>query len=357
MKSDNRKLLAAEVQETVPRATGVYALLDDGGHVLYVGKSVNLRQRMTSYFRRDPLTAEPHLGRLVAGIRSFAWWQTRSELLALLLEDVLIKEHLPPLNTRQREFAENRYLELTADDFPACLIVEHAPDFGARDVHGPLRDKYFAAVIQDVLHRTLGIRICSELEPVRQCLEYDIGRCAGPCRGELEPAEYLSDVTLARDFLRGSVEPVLDRLVNAMGKAAAQQQYEEAARLRDVIETCRRFGNHQRFAREFTKSDCRVCCAEDGVEYLFAKGALLAPRVVVVACGQSNRQAPASRAAFHAEAVGGRAASILHQPPTDRRLLADRTRIVCNWVRRRGDCCHVWFGDLEDPVREIPDGA
>jgi excinuclease UvrABC nuclease subunit len=353
MRDSNRRQLATGVHESVPCAPGVYAFVDGSGRLLYVGKSVNLRQRMTSYFRQDPLTAEPHLGRLAASIRSFAWWQTQSDLLALLLEDALIKEHLPPHNTRQREMAESRYLEWTDDDFPACLIVEHVPDFGSRDVFGPLRDKYFAATLRDILRETLGIRACREPEPVIRCLEYDIGRCAGPCRGALEQGEYQELVALARDFLRGDGETVLDRLVETRDLAAAAKRYEEAARLRNAISTCRRFEAHQRFANRFIDGDCSVHSVEDDVEYRFAKGALVAPRGVVVARGHSERKATVGRAGFQPEAAGRDAAAILHQPPSaDRRFLADRTRIVCNWVRRRSDGCHVWFGDVEGQVPE-----
>ncbi len=353
MSDDNRRQLAAEVRETVPRAPGVYAFFDGDGRLLYVGKSVSLRQRVGNYLGQDHLTSMPPLGQLVTSIRSFAWWQTRSELLALLLEDVLIKEHLPQLNTRLKELAENRYLEFTDGDFPACLIVEHVTDFGTRDVFGPLRDKYFAAALQDVLHETLGIRTCSELEPAKRCLEYDIGRCSGPCRGVVEVREYQELVALARSFLRGNAETVLDRLVDARDRAAEAKRYEEAAGLRDAIDTCRRFAAHERFGGRFTGGDCRIRCAEDGVEYRFAEGALVAPRDVVVAQGQSERQVVPHGAGFLPEAAGRDAVATLHQPPpADRRFLADRTRIVCNWVRRQGDGCHVWFDGVEGQVPE-----
>ena len=85
MNDPNRSQLAIEVRATVPRGPGVYAFCDAGGRLLYIGKSVNLRQRMTSYLRQDLLAAEPRLGQLVASIQCFAWWQTPSELLSLLL--------------------------------------------------------------------------------------------------------------------------------------------------------------------------------------------------------------------------------------------------------------------------------
>lgn len=351
MRENVRRELAAEVRESVPRAPGVYAFFDDGGRLLYVGKSVKLRERVASYFQRDPVSADPHLGRMVASIRSFAWWQTRSELLALLLEDVMIKEHLPPLNTRLKELEENRYLELTDDSFPACLIVEHVPDFGRRDVCGPFKDKYFAAALRDILHETLGVRTCSEPDPSRKCLDYDIGQCSGPCRGAPAQNDYRRLVAAARDFLRGDAQAVVEKLVAARDLAAAEKRYEEAARLRDVIETCRRFEIHETFSRRFTTEDCRVRCDAEGIEYRFAEGALLAPRVVVVARGHSAQRAAPSGAAFDAETAGRHAVAFLHQPPPkDRRLLADRTRIVCNWARRWGDDCRVWFGDVECPM-------
>jgi excinuclease ABC subunit C len=342
--NDERERLAAAVRETVPRAPGVYAFTDARGRLLYVGKSVSLRQRMSSYFRTDHLDAEPHLGRLVARIRSFDWWQTRSELLALLLEDVLIKELLPPMNTRQREFAENRYLELTDDEFPTCLVVEHTADFGARDVHGPMKDRHFAAGLRDIIHGTIGVRTCNEPTPSRRCLEFDIGRCSGPCRGALEPGEYGELVEEARAFLRGGVEPVLGKLVDARDRAAAAQSYEEAARLRDAVDTCRHFGEHQRFAQRFAEGSCTVSCAAGGIEHRFSRGALLAPRVVVAARGRGPRRPASEMSGFHAESAGRRAVAALHgPPPADRRFLADRSRIVCNWVRNAGRECVVSF--------------
>ena len=338
MKDDIRRQLAAEVRETVPSAPGVYAFLDAGGRLLYVGKSVNLRQRVGSYFGRDPRNAEPHLGRLVTSIRSIAWWQTSSELLALLLEDTMVKENLPPLNTRLKEMAENRYLELTRGDFPTCRVVEHVPDFGTRDVFGPMKDKYFPATLRDILHETLGIRTCGEPEPVGRCLDHDIGRCSGPCRGTMEPGEYGDLVTKARDFLVGNAEEVASRLARARDVAAAAMRYEEAARLRDAIDTCRRYETHQKFARRFTEEDCVLRCDEDGIEYRFSRGALAEPRNVIVANGHVGPAVDAAGGGFQPEAAGRGAVAALRRPPSsDRRLLSDRTRIVCNWARRQGD--------------------
>ena len=334
MNSDHRRELAAEVREAVPNAPGVYAFLDAHGRLQYIGKSVNLRQRVLSYFQQDPFTGESHIGQLITNVRSFAWWETRSELLALLLEDVLIKEHLPPLNTRQRECEENRYLELTDDDYPTLLVVEHLPDFGTREVFGPFKDKHFAGLVQDILHETLGVRTCRESAPAAKCLDYDLGRCSGPCREAVGPHDYRELVRLTRDFLQGEPIVVLERLEEKRDRAANGNRFEEAARLRDAVETCRRFGAHQRFANEFTAGECRFRCTQDDVEYVFAKGAMVEPRVVVVARGRSERLIDESPDSFHPETAGRRAVAALHgPPPSDRRVLADRARIVRSHFR------------------------
>jgi excinuclease UvrABC nuclease subunit len=351
MRDGVRGRLAAEVRETVPRAPGVYAFMDDVGRLLYVGKSVNLRQRVASYFRRNPTAAEPHLGQLVASIGSFAWWETRSELLALLLEDAMIKEYLPPYNTRQREFRENRYLELTDTEFPSCLIVEHAQDFGAREVFGPMKDRYFAERLRDILRESLGIRGCSEPEPDRRCLEHDIGRCAGPCRGVVEPAEYRELVSKARDFLSGNADEVLEGLVAARDRAAASRCFEDAARLRDAIETCRRYEARERFARRFRSGDCLVSDARGGLEYHFEEGALMIPEDVVVASGRSVRYRSTSPERFDPEDAGRVSARALRRPAhEDARFLADRARVVESWCRRSARELRVRFSDDNHPA-------
>jgi excinuclease UvrABC nuclease subunit len=349
MRDDVRGRLAAEIRETVPGAPGVYAFTDDRGRLLYIGKSVRLRKRMGSYSRQDPLSADPNIGKLVASIGGFAWWRTESELLALLLEDAMIKEYLPPYNTRQKEFAENRYLELTDSEFPACLVVERAPDFHDRDVFGPMKDRYFAARLQEILHESLGIRTCREPEPVGRCLEHDIGRCSGPCRGAVEPAYYRELVAKARDLLGGNAQGVLDGLAAARDRASASRRYEEAARLRDAIETCQRYEAHARFARRFGEDDCSIPAAAGRQEHRFERGALVTPRVVVSASGVGGRRATPGPDHFPLEEAGRRAVSALRESTAgDDRFLADRARIVWNWTRRQGRDCRVRFSASRD---------
>jgi len=329
--------LASEIRATVPLAPGVYAFTDREGRLLYVGKSVSLRSRMLSYFQRDPSKAEPGLGRLVSAARGFAWWQTPSELLALLLEDALIKEYLPTNNKQLKRMAEARYLELTTDEFPTVLIVEHSEDFGDREVFGPYRDVYFAGELRGILHEALGVRTCSERVPSAKCLDHDIDRCAGPCRGAVSRDDYLKLVAAAREFLRGDARAVRDSLVGARESASDAMRYEEAARLQEAIETCTRFAALESFAGRFAVGDCALEADPCGVEYRFSKGALVSPVEVIVARGSGGHLAEKDDGAFSPESAGKRAVSALRRsPPSDRRAIADRILIVGSWLRHKG---------------------
>jgi excinuclease ABC subunit C len=349
MSARMRRELACEVREHVPCAPGAYAFVDGNGQLLYVGKSVNLRRRMSSYLRESIGSVELHLGRLVTGIRSFAWWRTRSELLALLLEDALIKECRPPMNTRLREIEENRYLEVTDGPFPSCLVVEHDENFGDREVYGPFRDRYFAERLRDALGRALGIRSCSEHDPSRKCLAYDIGRCTGPCRGAVTPAAYARVVHRVRAFLLGESEDVLEQLEALRDAAASSRRYEDAAALRDAAEMCRRFVDRRRFERRFLSSSCRFDDVAD-LECAFDRGCLLEPDEVIVEEGV-GRTTDASPSGFDPRNAGRQADGFLRRPPGDPRTLLDRTAIVWSWCRRQ-DVCPTWSQEAASPSCE-----
>ena len=329
-----RRELASEVHQSVPPAPGAYAFTDGKGRLLYVGKSVDLRRRMASYFRGNISSLEPHRGRLVASIRGFSWWRTPSELLALLLEDALVKELQPPMNKRLREVEESRYLEVTDDTYPACVVVEHADDFGEREVWGPFRDRYFAERLHGVLREALGIRACRDPEPRARCLEHEIGRCVGPCRDAVTPDDYAELVGRARAFLRGESGFVIQRLVTLRDRAAEEHRFEQAAALRDAVDVSRRFIARQRFGRRFLEAECRFVDA-DGIEYAFERGSLVQPDEVVVEAGVSSGLVDAA-AGFAPDEAVRLATSQLRRSGDDARALTDRIAIVWSALLRLG---------------------
>ncbi len=305
------------IRRTVAERPGVYRLLGRAGETIYIGKSVNLRDRLLSYF------GSRGAGPLEHGIHGFETRETRTELLALLLEDALIKRELPRHNVRQAELADFRYLILTDDPYPACRAVEEPPA-DALEVFGPLRGEYFAAEIRDIVTRTLGLRSCEDRRPFRRSANHDLGYCSGPCRGAISEASYGEIVERVIAFLRGDDGYVTPRLEEDIVRRAEALDYERCAELRRLLERCRRFCARQRFIERFRGGALPLFDRGDGLRYDFAGGALIAVRALA--------ETPCSSTTFPQE---------LAEPVADPRALLDRAGIVQGWVARHATTCRV----------------
>ena len=137
-------------QRDLPKTSGVYLFLDSREYPLYIGKSVNLRTRVASYLRNDS-GQEERIQRMVHEARSLRYVETETELMALLLEDSLIKKYLPVYNIRQKQFRDYRYLQLSVDAYPRLITLED-PGQIQTNIYGPFRDRFF---IQRRLHLSL----------------------------------------------------------------------------------------------------------------------------------------------------------------------------------------------------------
>jgi len=318
--------LRQEIRRSVAPLTGVYRLIDPYDQALYIGKSVNLRARLLSHFRGGS-------GTLAYGVRTFETRETQTELMALLLEDTLIKRELPRHNTRQAELVDFRYLILTNDPYPTCLAVEEArPD--SSEVFGPVRGKYFAAEIIEVVNRTLGLRACADRHPFRRSANYDLGFCSGPCRGAIPEVAYQEIVGRVIAFLRGDDTEVALRLQLAIASQAEALAFERCAELERVLGRCRRFCVRQRFIEKFRDGALLLFDDGEGFCYEFAAGRLVG--VQHVAKGASS---PTS---FPQE---------LSEPMADPRALLDRAAIVHGWIEQHPETCRVETRGLETPAR------
>jgi len=323
-----RAALLREIRLKTPATPGIYRFSDEGGNLLYVGKAINLRRRILGHFRPGSAGDESRHQRLLHAVRGFDFEALPSELLALLREDELIKQHRPPFNVRQNEFLEYQYLELTDDRYPRLRLLDHAPDFGARRVFGPYRDRYLAERVSALLCRHGGLRSCSEDEPGARCLEYDVGRCLGPCRGGAGASAYALAVTEAAAFLEGDVARVAARMETAMRVAAARLEFEKARELREQLAFCRRFGERTRFLRAFRQE--RLTVVEKGdpeMIHVFWRGRLRT-------------------------GDGPDASGIRVEEPTgnDPRFVHDRGALVQGWLRRHADSCRYSFDGGSDSV-------
>ncbi len=225
---------------------GVYVMRDERGKVLYVGKARNLRRRVASYFDRRDKGARINL--MVSRVAAIEVNLTRTEAEALLLENEWIKAHRPRFNINLRDDKSYPWIRLdTRHEFPRMAFYrgsrkEAGQYFGPFSSAGAVRESL------NQIYRLLGLRQCRDSvfsHRTRPCLQYQIHRCSAPCVGYISPADYARDVEAAVQFLKGRDEAVIELLGERMQAASAALAFEQAARLRDQIQTLQRVRSAQ----------------------------------------------------------------------------------------------------------------
>jgi len=244
----------AERAEGLPTGPGVYLFKSERGAVLYVGKAQNLRARVRQYVGGGD--GRIRIPRLVERARDVEVVVTPSVKDALLLENELIKRHRPPFNVRLRD--DKQYLALRLDPretWPRLREVRRFADDGAW-YFGPYTSSAAMHAALSNLRRIFPLRSCSEgtfrdyARRGRPCIEYEMKRCLGPCCGLVEEAAYAELVHGTALFLRGRSDELVNELRARMGRAAAEERFEEAARLRDRIEAVERTVERQQIVGE-----------------------------------------------------------------------------------------------------------
>ena len=227
---DASSLLAA-----VTTRPGVYQMYDETGAVLYIGKAGNLRKRLASYFRGRGLAAKTLA--MVNRVADVQVTVTDSETDALLLEHNLIKRHKPAYNILLRDAKSYPYLYLSSDEFPRLGLHR-----GAKRADGEYYGPYpSAGAVRESLHllqKVFQVRQCENSyyrNRSRACLQYQIGRCSGPCVGLVSKEDYAVQVENTRLFLRGKSSQLMQRLADAMEAASQRLEFEKAAVLRDQL--------------------------------------------------------------------------------------------------------------------------
>lgn len=230
-----------------PDLPGVYLFRDPDGQVLYAGKALSLRKRLTSYL--PALELESALGlplkvrEMMERAAGLEWIVTETEADALLLEHNLIKQHRPPFNIRLRDDKSYPYIVITAtDDFPRVMFTRQPHRKG--DLYfGPYANAAKVRETLDALRRVFPVRACRGKEPGRPsgspCLQFHIGRCRAPCVGRIDRDEYSVLLKQVIDFLSGRETKLVGELEAAMAEAARNQQFEAAALYRDRLRALR----------------------------------------------------------------------------------------------------------------------
>src|SRR4051812_18446089 len=239
--ADNiRKKLGA-----LPHKPGIYLMRDRFGTVIYVGKARDLRKRVSHYFQPSRRMGwDLKFKALIEGIQDFDYHVVRSEPEALLLESKLIKEFHPRYNVSFRD--DKRFLMVKVnlnDPIPRFTLTRLKQDEGAR-YFGPFPSSGALRSMLALVRRQFHLRGCRPLTPTerdyKHCLYAHLKYCTAPCIGNVTRDQYLDQVNAACDFLAGQCAEMHDQLEAEMKKAAAGQQYERAAELRDLISDLKR---------------------------------------------------------------------------------------------------------------------
>ncbi len=235
--------------EGLPDAPGVYIFLGEGGEVLYVGKASSLRNRVRSYFQ--PSGASPKAREIVREAVDLDYIVTRNEAEALILEDALIKKHRPRFNTRLRDDKRYPYVKLTAERFPRLVFVRRPGNDGAR-YFGPFTSAKSLRRLLSIAQKIFPLRTCNldldKGKTYRPCLYYHLGKCPGPCTGEVSPEEYHRNVEGVAAILSGKTDELVAHLHLRMEAAAKEERFEEAAKLRDYLRALERLREKQAVA-------------------------------------------------------------------------------------------------------------
>ena len=230
---------------SIPESSGVYRFRDQDDVVIYVGKALNLRSRLNSYFA-DVASLHPRTYAMVNSASKVDWVTVNNEVEALQVEYSWIKEYDPRFNVRYRDDKSYPYLAVTMnEEFPRVQVMRGAKKPGIK-YFGPYAHAWAIRETVDQLLRVFPMRSCSKgvflrhQRMARPCLLGDIGRCAAPCVGRVDEAEHRRIAEELCRFLGGRTEKFVREIERAMTEAAANQDYETAARLRDDLAALKR---------------------------------------------------------------------------------------------------------------------
>ncbi|WP_233842745.1 excinuclease ABC subunit UvrC [Dyella sp. 2HG41-7] len=251
---------------TLTTSPGVYRYFDEGGDLLYVGKASNLKKRVGSYFLKPRM--EPRIAAMVSQIARCEITVTRTEAEALLLESQLIKALKPRYNILLRDDKSYPYIYLSGgEEYPRLAFHRGARNQPGR-FFGPFPSAFAVRESLNLMQKLFKVRQCEDSyfrNRSRPCLQYQIGRCTGPCVGLISPEDYRNDVRHVEMFLDGRSSAVIDELVVGMEQASTALNFERAAGLRDQIAALRKLHAQNHVQGATADMDVIACRIESGI--------------------------------------------------------------------------------------------
>ena len=273
------------VLATLPTKPGCYLYRNAEGTIIYVGKAINLKNRVRSYFHADS-SHDDKTRRLVRDIADIEWIVVGSELEALILEMNLIKKHRPKYNIRLKDDKRYPYIKVHWNEpFPKITVTRQMEEDGAR-YFGPYTSAWAVYQTLEVLRKIFPYLTCDREitgNDPRACLYYDIKLCTAPCIGAITKDGYRQMISDLMDFLGGHSEAIVERLQIDMQKASDEMRFEKAAALRDQLKAMQSIIERQKivFGSDYVDSDVIAMARADGeacVQIFFIRGGKLIGR-------------------------------------------------------------------------------
>lgn len=270
-----------EQLKILPDKPGVYIMHDVDDKIIYVGKAVNLKRRVKSYFRKTDKTER--IKRMVSLIDHFEYIVVDNEAEALILECNLIKKNRPKFNVLLKDDKTYPYIKIDIkSDYPNVTITRKIINDGSK-YFGPYANPGAAKEMLDFIKQKYKIRQCKNFRSeTRACLNYHINRCLGPCMGYVSKEDYRKQIDEIIDILDGKVDKVLKELEKQMIKESSKMNFERAAYIRDRMLAIQRVNEKQKVSNitennidviGIAKSEIEVC-----VEIFFVRGSKMVGR-------------------------------------------------------------------------------
>ncbi len=242
----------ADKLANISRKPGVYLYKDKKGNIIYVGKAKVLRNRVRSYFQKGR-AYDPKQNRLVSRIADLETIITDSEVEALILEANLIKEYKPRYNINLKDDKSFPYIRVTNEPFPRIFPTRKLVRDGSK-YFGPYTDVYGMRELLKTIKRIFPVRSCNlnltpeaiEKKKFQVCLDYHIKRCHGPCEGFVSQKEYNDVINYVISFIQGHTKRVEQDIQKQINELASSMRFEEAARLRDQLQSIEMFQQRQK---------------------------------------------------------------------------------------------------------------
>ena len=236
----------------LPHKPGVYIMHDENEAILYVGKAIDLHNRVRQYFRSGHgHNNSPKILKMVSQIAYFEYIITASEMEALVLECNLIKEHRPKYNTLMTDDKGYPYIKITTSDTFPRIMMSHRMARDKSLYFGPFTDRKAVHDTITLIKNLFHIRNCNKdlgngPYNERPCLYYQIGKCDAPCAGLISPTDYKKNVDKAIQFLNGNTKDIENELKSKMAEYAENMEFEKAAETRDLLSSIGKISEKQR---------------------------------------------------------------------------------------------------------------